>query len=200
MGSEQVIWSIGTTFTLLTIWVVLAAALFADLVVDIAGPDYADAEPLIPCVAAGFALHGLFVLTYRTSEFPDKRQWFVRAALTAAGTFLATAVATIPLLDLYGAPLAVAAGWSAGIALMRWRARRAGNPFPIHAGKAAAGMVAAVVCFGLSSVLADAIGDFAADLAGFAVYPLLLMGLGIWRWRVVAPYAALALRRRPMSS
>src|SRR3954451_19879368 len=101
---------IATFFVALTVLVVLTTAAFSHVLVRIAAPGYSKAESLIPLTAASFAAHGIFVLIYRSAEFPAKRLFFMRCAMLAAVSFCIGCVVFIPALGSAGAPVAAIVG------------------------------------------------------------------------------------------
>ncbi len=106
---------------IITTAIVLAMAVFARLLIHIAGPRYAGAASLIPLAAISFATHGTFVLSYRLCTFQSRKRWFIGLGLFALGVFVISGVFLTPRLGIYGpiTAAAVAQGLAAAIMLIR---------------------------------------------------------------------------------
>lgn len=118
-------------FVIVTTTIVLAMAVFAELLVRIAGPQYASAAPLIPLAAISFASHGTYVLTYRLSTFPRRRRWFISLGVTALVIFVSLGIPLTRTLGVYGpiTAAAIAQGFAAVVMLMRNQFGKTPVPF-----------------------------------------------------------------------
>jgi O-antigen/teichoic acid export membrane protein len=180
-GRAAVASVLATYFCLITLGSVLAVGLFSEELVRIAAPSYRGAAGLIPLTAAAFAFHGLFVLVYRTEDFPEKRRWFIALALVNAVAFALSGLIWIPALGAYGASAAVITGWSVGILALLIRGRLGPNPIPYEAKKLAAGLLVATACFVSAKALTvDAAAQQAAlDALFLLAYPAALLALRV---------------------
>lgn len=180
-GAPQVAAALATYFTLLTLGAILACAIFADELVQIASPSYKSSAAFIPLTAAGFGFHGWYVLVYRTADFPRKRTWFVWLSVLVAATFVGSAFALVPWLGTYGISLAVMTGWTVGITGMCLRGQWGARSVPFEYGRILKGLLTAVGCYACARVL-EGDSPLAALLihAGcLAAFPVLLVALGI---------------------
>jgi hypothetical protein len=186
-----------TYFVGSTVWMLLALTLLADEVVHIAGPNYSAAAGLIPLTAAGFALHGLYVLIYRTQRFPEKRTWFIRLSQVGAAVFLVAAVLLIPPLDAYGAAAAVILAWIVPIVVLFVRGYVSDTRVAYdYGGVGRAVAAAAVPATLLLTVSPREPGlELTLDLAAVAAYPFLLLAL-----RVVPTGAVSTIRQSGRSA
>ena len=169
-----------TYFSILTFWVVLGAALFAEEFIRIAAPDYAQAAPLIPFTASAFALHGFYVLVYRTVEFPRKRIWFIVLSVVNAVVFLLSALLWIPALGSYGASAAIITGWTTGIVVLLGRARQEPDQIRYQSGRILAAVLIAGALLAIDKSLEPHSRGLAAalDLVMFLTYPVALFLTG----------------------
>lgn len=184
-----------TYFVVLVAWAILFCALFAHLLVRIAGDAYAPAASLLPLTAMAFAFHGFFVLAYRTSGVPSRRTWFVRFSVLAAVTFAGVSAITMPVVGAYGAPLAAVCGWSVGIVGLGVVSARAGNPTPYEYRRLGLVFAAGGLCFALSLPVREAplAIRLAVETACLLAFPVLLVAIGAVPRKALAPLGA-ALR------
>jgi O-antigen/teichoic acid export membrane protein len=94
-------------FLLVTLASLLAITLLADPVVSLAPPEYADAAPLIPLMAAAMVSPTVFRMLNKSAKYRRKRRIFIYSAVVAGLTFVAACLALIPWLGLEGAPVAM---------------------------------------------------------------------------------------------
>lgn len=168
-------------FVLSTTWALLALTLLANELVRIASPSYDDAAPLIPLTAAGFALHGLFVLVYRTQQFPTRRTWFVRLAVLAAISFIGLSLVLVPSFDAYGVTAAAICSWSLVTVLMWAVGHRSAVQVPYQYGRIGKGVAVAATLGAIALVCGTVAGPVEplADLMAVALYPALLLRLEV---------------------
>jgi O-antigen/teichoic acid export membrane protein len=180
LSSSGVAVRMASYFVLSTAWVLLGLTVLADELVRIAAPSYGDASPLIPLTAAGFALHGLFVLVYRTQQFRTKRKWFIWLAVLAAASFVGLSLILVPSFEAYGVSIAAIGAWGIAIAGMGLRGARSQESISYDYGRIAKSIVVASGLAAAALLLDDAAGPVEplVDLAAVALYPLLLVRLG----------------------
>lgn len=180
-GPAAVTAIMSTYFVLITVGVVLAASLFATQLVAIAAPGYGRAADFIPLAAMGWACHGFFVLVYRTSDFPSKRNAFVGLTIVNAVVFFGSAQIWVPLLGVYGISAAVVTGWSVGTAALMWLAGRHPDPTPYQWRRMGVGLLMAGACFAAGRGLAppDRWLQLVLDTVVLVAYPVLLVALRV---------------------
>ncbi len=180
-GRDVIGGSLLTYFVIGGMILVLGMTVAADGLVRIAPPEYEDAAPLIPLLAAGFLAHGLLVAVYRVSRFPGKRGAYIAAAITSAVVFLGLALVLIPWLGASGAALSVIAGFLTGALGMAWLSQRGAKPLRIEYGRVAASLALAGLCLALARGAGSLAGDWqpAVEVLAFALYLVLLAVTGV---------------------
>lgn len=184
--------AIAVYFTAILAWVVSGISLVAPELVRLASSGYGGAATLIPLTTLGFGLHGIFLLAYRTSEFAGKRTWFVATSVLSAITFLAGCLVLAPAWGAIGVATATCISWSLGAAVLLTLSSLRGTPTPYPWGKLAMVMLAAGGCAVGGRLLAADVGGAGRAfviLAALALYPLLLMALGVVPRRSLAVIA-----------
>ena len=168
-----------TYFFLLGMGIVLALAVGADVLVRIAPPAYASAAPLIPLIAAGFVVHGLFVATNRGASFPHKRVIYVLCAVLSAACFAALVPVLVTTLGAAGAALSVILGFGLGTVVMLVLSQRGQRAMELQTGRLIKGAIATLGCFAIarSTVLTGSAGPI-LELASLLLFPVLLVVTG----------------------
>jgi hypothetical protein len=159
----------------------LGLAVFSDVLVRIAPPDYADAAPLIPLVGLGFVLYGALVVIYRTAGIPNGRRVYVATTIFSAAALIVSAVLLIPPWGPYGAAAAVCLGPAAGVAGLSLVARRRGCSPPVEPAKIAEGLGLAGGCLlgaKAGALLGAPVGP-AVELVAWFAFPVLLVLTGV---------------------
>lgn len=139
-------------------WLLVALALLADLLVQLAPPAYGEAARLIPLLGVGFMVYGLFIVIYRGARFPAKRRAYIGGALISAVCFLASALLLIPVAGAEGAALAVVLGFFAGCVLVLLLSQLGPEPMPIPYWRIGGTGFAGVAVFGAAHYLGAAAG------------------------------------------
>jgi O-antigen/teichoic acid export membrane protein len=110
-----------TRATLLTYYLVAALTIVLALdvttygLVQLAGPSYRFAAPLIPLLSLSFVGYGAFIVLVRIFRLPQRHMfWFGVSAVLVVVLDLGTSLVTIPLLGAYGTAIAELVGLSAG--------------------------------------------------------------------------------------
>lgn len=178
-GRPRVMSMIATAFVLITVGVVLAGTVFADQLVRLAAPEFAAASNLIPLTAGGFAAHGLYVLAYRTADFPGRRRWFVGLSVLSAAAFAGSAFAWIPLAGAAGAALAVITGWGVGTIAMVSKGQLGPNPVPYEWRRMSAACIVAAGCAAGDRLGRPGWPGLVVDVLALAAYPALLVVLRV---------------------
>lgn len=191
---------VATYFTIGTLYVLLAIALFADVLVEIAAPEYADAADIIPLSALAFASHGWYVLAYRTSQFRKRRRWFIALAVLAVPVFIGSAALLIPALGVYGAPLAIVVAFGLATVVLLVRSRFAPDPTPYQWRRLLGALAVTGCCYAGAELLVDVIGipRALAGAAGVVAFPVAVLALGVISPRELGALrnVASAVRRR----
>jgi hypothetical protein len=152
----------------------------ADLLVQIAPPEYAGAAPLVPLIGAAFLAHSLLIAVYRSSRFPEKRKTYVSLAVASVGLFVISAMALIPRLGGEGAALAVIAAFVPGAAWITFRSQLGPSPIEVSSRRliAIAGIsLLCVVAVRLSDGLTGP-AHTAAHAAILVAFPVLVLVTG----------------------
>ena len=122
----------GTYFVILTAMIILGMAVFARLLVHIAGPRYAAAAGLIPLAALSFGMHGVFVLTYRLCTFHTKRRWFLTLGVLALPVFIGAGIPLTESIGIYGPITAAAGAYMIAAVIMLVRDQFGEDPVPFE--------------------------------------------------------------------
>lgn len=157
------------------VFVALSAA--SGLLVRIAGPEYADAAPLIPAIGAAASAHAAFLLAYRISAFPRKRLVLVTVATLVAVTFVIAALMLVEALGLYAVPVAAFGSLSLGAAAMLTFNQCGPRPVPFQYAKLARIAVILGLCVAGPVLLADQARALAGvvDLGSALAFPALIL-------------------------
>ena len=167
-----------TTYFLLVVCALLVAVTaFPAYLVRIAGPEYSDAEMLIPPIGAAAVAHAVFLLAYRIAAFPRKRLVLGIVSILAAATFVAAAVALVNQWGVYGVPAASFGAFSLAAATMLALNQRGPRAIPFEYGRLAKIGSITVVCVGAHVLIARSMGSFRplADVGTAIAYPALLV-------------------------
>lgn len=128
------------------IGLLLATTLLADTLVKIAPASYADAAPLIPLLAAGLAGPTAFRMVNKSVKIRRKRRVFIVSVVLAALMFIGLSVALIPVLDLYGAPVAMLIAFAIPGAYVLYRSQTGKQPIAIPYRSLGIALVGAAAC------------------------------------------------------
>ena len=85
-------------FILIAIFAILAMVLGGELLINVAGGQYAAAAPLIPLTAAMMTMPALFRTVNGQTFFPHKRAWFISCVIFAALSFVGWMYLLVPAL------------------------------------------------------------------------------------------------------
>ncbi len=124
--------TVAAYFVIVTTTVVLAMAVFARLLVHVAGARYRAAAPLIPLAAISFAGHGLFVLSYRLCTFATRRRWFISLGVVALAVFVGSGILLTQAIGIYGPIAAAALAQMFAAVVMVVRNQLGENPVPFQ--------------------------------------------------------------------
>jgi O-antigen/teichoic acid export membrane protein len=169
-------------FVLLCISGVLLMVLTADLVIELAPADYADAAPLIPLSAAALMMPPLYRTVNTTVAWPGKtRLAFIVGTVSGALAFIGLTLLIGPELGIYAPPVALLAALGTAVLITFVRGQRSERRIDFPYGQVATALgVAAVI--GLGYQVLTPLGTW-ADLAltglGMALYVGMLFALRV---------------------
>lgn len=197
-GAREFSGSVFTLFVLCIVGVLVVVALSADLLIQVAAPEYASAAALIPVIAVGNAGFAVFRGLYRAYSFPRRRYWFVALHLIWLVPF-AGAVALLSDVDAAYSVAAASAVASLSIVLVYVRLNaRSEVPTPIPWTRLGVVTGIALACV-VAVRLAPATGlvHLLIVVCAIAAFPFLLLatgGLHGFRIDTVLAIAARAIR------
>ncbi|HSJ18474.1 MAG TPA: oligosaccharide flippase family protein [Solirubrobacterales bacterium] len=164
-------------FLLVTLASLLAVTLFADPLVSLAPPAYADAAPLIPLMSAAMIAPVVFRMVNKAAKYRRKRPIFVVSAVAAGVLFVIGCLTLIPWLGLEGAPAAMMLAFAAPGAYIFYLSQTGKEPIVMPYRSLALAAILAAAC---------AVGYYAINPAGIVAQ--IALGLAL-----LAAWAALAL-------
>jgi O-antigen/teichoic acid export membrane protein len=181
-------------FVMATVGIVLAIALFADILVSIASPEFADAAPLIPLVALAFAGRGCFVLSYRLSAFPRRIRWFVGLAVAGLVVFVAGTLILTPAIGIYGPAAALAVAYYSGATVILIRSQLSETPVPYAWRRMALALASGLACLGAVHGLHALVNVSRPllEIVALLGYPVLLVATGVLPRSAVRMFRSLA--------
>jgi O-antigen/teichoic acid export membrane protein len=170
-----------TYFALGMIGLLLALAVFADVVVRIAPPSYAPAANLVPVIALAPALLALMMLVYRVARFPRMRLMRVVLMVVSALAAVGGMLLLVPTMGTMGGAIGVAAGSGVGLVATLLLSRTAEEPLEIQYGRLAAALALAAGCLAIAKSASSLAGGIAPaiEIAALLAYPILLLMLDI---------------------
>jgi O-antigen/teichoic acid export membrane protein len=121
-----------TYFGLVCVTALLAVALFAPAIVRLAPASFADAAPVIPLLAAGYAMPYVLRGFNKAGTLQNKRRNYIIAVVSAAVAFVALALVLVPWLGLAGAPLAMMIAFALSSAYLFGLSQRGRKPLKIQ--------------------------------------------------------------------
>jgi O-antigen/teichoic acid export membrane protein len=116
LGTSQVMGNVVLYFVITSVTLVLFLAFASDSIVRIGGPEYRGAANLVPAIAGGYLLVGLFLMLYRCAGVRHRRWWFVVFLIMVAAIQIGASVVLVPVLGSYGPAAAMALGSVCGCA------------------------------------------------------------------------------------
>ncbi len=117
-GQERTRATLLTYYLVAALSIVLALDVTAFALVQLAGPSYRQAAPLIPLLSLSFVGYGAFIVLVRIFRLPQRHMlWFGISAAFVVALDIGTSLVVIPLLGAYGTAIAELVGLGAGCAL-----------------------------------------------------------------------------------
>jgi O-antigen/teichoic acid export membrane protein len=163
-------------FVLMLCGVMLTVTVFANVLVRVAPPSYADAASLIPLLALGLVAPTAYRMLNKSVKYANKRIPFIVGAVVAAGLFVGLALLLVPAVGAKGAPLAMIAAFLPPAIFIFWRSQHGRSPIRLPWRSILTAVGLAIVIAGLHSQL---------DVGG--LIPQLLIGtVTVALWAVLA--------------
>ena len=181
---------------------VLITSVGADVLASVAPASYSEAAKLIPTVAVGFFVYGLFVVIYRSASFPRRRRRYFSLSGLAAATLLTAGPFLAKQYGSQGIALAVILSFSIAAAGMLVLSERGPTPLDLEWWRLTGALLLAVACYGVDVGGRSLLGDGAilpAAAAGTA-YAGLLVWLGLLpreHLRILLSVASSMFKRGP---
>lgn len=172
-----------TYLVLACTWLVLALAVAADGLVQIAPSTYARSAELIAPLSLAVVAWGLFVTIYRTARIPAKRRRFAELATLAAVVFVLASLVMVPAFGSWGAALAPVVGFGVAVLALVILVQRGEEPIPFEVGRMAGGAAVGAGGLVLVTVIGDRLGAWRTPVEALLVvlYPFVLVLLGVVR-------------------
>jgi O-antigen/teichoic acid export membrane protein len=177
-------------FLLVTLASLLAVTLFADPLVAMAPPAYADAAPLIPLMSAAMIAPVVFRMLNKAAKYRRKRAIFVFSAVAAGILFVIGCLTLIPWLGLEGAPAAMMLAFAAPGTYIFYLSQTGKEPIVMPYRSLALATIMAAAC---------AVGYYAIDPSGIVAQIALGVAL-LAAWAVLSLLTGVIPRyhRRPL--
>ena len=122
---------LATYYWLLALMLIVGLTLASPALVHLAPPDYAAAGPVIPYLAVATAVHGAFVMIYRTVRLPEKARLLRRLLVAMVPLYAGLVLLLIPPFGLPGAAGATTATALVGAAVLLRRSQTGKDPLPL---------------------------------------------------------------------
>ena len=185
-GAGEIRAKVLTYFVVASVGAFLGFAVLADVIVRVAGDEFAAAAELIPMAGLSFLLSGAFVVVYRSVRFPQRMRAYMWLALLAAAVFLASAPILISELGSIGALVASSAGYGTAICGLLFLSQRGAMPIRMDWRRVALSLLVGAGCFA-AGLAANASGLTALAALSVLAYPLLLVWTGVVERRHLRP-------------
>lgn len=178
-------------------------AVARDVILAMLKPEYLAALPVVPTIAVGIALQGVYLLTSIGLNLTSRTEFYPISTLTAAGVGFAAGLALIPHYGVVGAALTVLVSYLTQLVVAFMFAQRQ-YPIQYEVGRlirlVVAGVAAALAALWLVPAWPPVAGFFARGLTCVAVYGLLLWVTGFFRATEIAFLREIIARFRRRSA
>ena len=136
-------------FILITLTAVLAMVLAGEILIQIGGPAFESAAPIIPLTAAAMSMPALYRTISSMSAYPNKRRTFVIATVLAGIAYIPLMLLFVPLFGIYGAPISLLVTFTVPALALFGRSQLGKDPieFPYRA-MGQATLIAATIAVG----------------------------------------------------
>jgi O-antigen/teichoic acid export membrane protein len=178
-------------------------AVARDVILAMLKPEYLAALPVVPTIAVGIALQGVYLLTSIGLNLTSRTEFYPVSTLTAAGVGFAVGLALIPRYGVVGAALTVLVSYLTQLVVAFVFAQRQ-YPIEYEVGRlirlVVAGVAAALAALWLVPALPPVAGLIARGVTCIAVYGMLLWITGFFRATEIAFLREIIARFRRRSA
>jgi len=178
-------------------------AVARDVILAMLKPEYLAALPVVPTIAVGIALQGVYLLTSIGLNLTSRTEFYPVSTLTAAGVGFAVGLALIPRYGVVGAALTVLVSYLTQLVVAFVFAQRQ-YPIEYEVGRlirlVVAGVAAALAALWLVPALPPVAGLIARGVTCIAVYGVLLWITGFFRATEIAFLREIIARFRRRSA
>lgn len=184
-GPQGLATMLATYFCFATIGLALGLVVGAQVLVEIAPPEYGGAARLIPLIGFGIIAQSWFVVAYRAAAFPRKYLVYVLLTILSCLIIVGASFVLIPARGPEGAAVALIIGPVVAGTILLAISQLGSSPAPYAYGRIlAAAALAGALGFG-ERALGPLLGPWepAAALLALILYPGALLGL-----RIVSPH------------
>ncbi len=161
-------------FVLITLTAVLAMVLAGEILIQIGGPQFESAAPLIPLTAAAMSMPALYRTVNSVASYPNKLRNFVIATVCAALVYVGLVILLLSQTEIgiYAAPISMLVAFAVPTTLMFLRSQLGDKPieFPYLAM-----LQATLVASGLAVAY-----HFAHPDSEWAQLPVIALVMAIW--------------------
>ena len=136
-------------FVLITLTAVLAMVLAGEILIQIGGPRFESAAPIIPLTAAAMSMPALYRTVTSMAAYPNKRRTFIIATILAGIAYVPLMILFVPMFGIYGAPLSLLVTFAVPAVALFGRSQLGKDPidFPYRA-MLQATLIAAAIAVG----------------------------------------------------
>jgi len=178
-------------------------AVARDVILAMLKPEYLAALPVVPTIAVGIALQGVYLLTSIGLNLTSRTEFYPVSTLTAAGVGFAVGLALIPRYGVVGAAVTVLVSYLTQLVVAFVFAQRQ-YPIEYEVGRlirlVVAGVAAALAALWLVPALPPVAGLIARGVTCIAVYGVLLWITGFFRATEIAFLREIIARFRRRSA
>jgi O-antigen/teichoic acid export membrane protein len=147
LGRPAVRATLVSTYLVVALVILLAMAVSADVLVQIAAPSYAKAAPLIAPIGFGFVGYGGFVVLARASRIPHRMRTYGWVAVGSALLLVGLGLFLMPWLGGYGAALSMIGATTAGITVFMVLISRSDESLPFEYRRMATALALSGACY-----------------------------------------------------
>jgi hypothetical protein len=161
-------------FLLITLTAVLAMVLAGELMIQIGGPQFESAAPLVPLTAAAMSMPALYRTVNGVANYPNKRRTFILATVCAALVYIGVVLMLLSWTDIgiYAAPIGMLVAFAIPSTYMFLRSQLGEKPIEVP-----------YLAMGQAILVAAGLGvayHFAHPDGEWLQLPLIVLVMGIW--------------------
>jgi O-antigen/teichoic acid export membrane protein len=159
----------------------LIAVLAREILTLMTDPTYHAAYPVVPVVVLAYVIQGFFSMTGIGIGISKRAYYYPILSFAGAATNIGLNLLVIPRFGKMGAAWATVAGYAVLTGLGYYFGNRH-YPIPFEWGRIGRIVLAAVVCFGISTLAGDSLqAGLPIKLLALGLFPLMLYALGYFR-------------------